>query len=78
MFLNSRLNSNKLLISEVGNRILSIMTETRNILIIGRTRNGKSSLANTLVNKGGILKQVFKESNRSVSSTKKSQNEVFN
>ena len=54
------------------------MTEIRNILIIGRTRNGKSSLANTLVNKGGNFETVFKESNRSVSSTKKSQNEVFN
>jgi len=53
------------------------MTEIRNILIIGRTRNGKSSLANTLVNKEGNFQEVFKESSRSVSKTKKSQGEVF-
>src|SRR5689334_15952495 len=41
------------------------MTGTRNILLIGRTGNGKSTLANVLI--GGENK--FKESSKSVSET---------
>lgn len=53
------------------------MTEIRNLLIVGRTGNGKSSLANNLVNKDGEFKEVFKESSRSISSTKEAQREIF-
>ncbi|CAG8815391.1 15374_t:CDS:2, partial [Gigaspora rosea] len=35
--------------------------EFRNILIIGRSGNGKSALANTLVNREDEFKQIFKE-----------------
>lgn len=53
------------------------MTEVRNILLIGRTGNGKSTLANTLVNKNGEFQEVFKESAGSTSETKKIQKEEF-
>jgi tRNA U34 5-carboxymethylaminomethyl modifying GTPase MnmE/TrmE len=52
------------------------MTDTRNILIIGRTGSGKSALANILINKEenfekeGNFEEVFKESGSSISKTR--------
>ncbi|CAG8458387.1 9907_t:CDS:1 [Dentiscutata heterogama] len=54
-----------------------ITREVRNILIIGRSGNGKSALANTLVNREGEFKQIFKEGSGSVSETRESQSEIF-
>jgi GTPase Era involved in 16S rRNA processing len=48
------------------------MTETRNILIIGRTGNGKSALTNVITGTNN-----FKESDYGVSETKKMQSEEF-
>ncbi|GBB86585.1 hypothetical protein RclHR1_00130026 [Rhizophagus clarus] len=48
------------------------MTEVRNLLIIGRTGNGKSTLANVLSNSNS-----FSESSGSVSNTKNFQSETF-
>ena len=42
----------------------------RNIILIGRTGGGKSTLGNVLVNKNGEFEPVFKESGRSISKTK--------
>ncbi|CAG8712261.1 12827_t:CDS:2, partial [Funneliformis caledonium] len=42
----------------------------RNILLIGRTGNGKSTLGNVLVNKNGDFETVFKESSYGVSETR--------
>lgn len=42
----------------------------KNILLIGRTGGGKSTLGNVLVNKNDKFEAVFKESARSVSETK--------
>jgi len=53
------------------------MTEIRNILLIGRTGNGKSTLANTLVNKNEEFEEVFKESSGSTSETKEIQKGEF-
>ncbi|CAG8804290.1 3886_t:CDS:1, partial [Dentiscutata erythropus] len=39
--------------------------------------NGKSALANTLVNREGEFKQIFKEGTGSVSETRESQSEIF-
>src|SRR6185436_19120644 len=47
----------------------------KNILLIGRTGSGKSTLGNVLINKDGEFKEVFKESADSVSETKKIQTE---
>ncbi|CAG8803721.1 11911_t:CDS:1, partial [Dentiscutata erythropus] len=58
--------------------------DIRNILLIGRTGQGKSSLANTLVNdeknfkENGEFNKIFKESDKSLSQTKKIQEELFN
>jgi len=46
------------------------MKNVRNILLIGRTGNGKSTLANVLINKNNNFEEVFKESASSVSETK--------
>lgn len=42
----------------------------RSILLIGRTKSGKSTLANVLVNKNNNFEEVFEESNNTVSGTK--------
>ncbi|CAG8750328.1 44743_t:CDS:10 [Gigaspora margarita] len=43
---------------------------TRNILLIGRTGGGKSTLGNVLINKNDNFDEVFGESSQSVSETK--------
>jgi len=53
------------------------MTETKKILLIGRSGRGKSTLANVLLNKNDSFEEVFKESSSSVSETKKIQFEQF-
>ena len=53
------------------------MTETKKILLIGRSGRGKSTLANVLLNKNNNFEEVFKESSSSVSETKKIQFEQF-
>src|SRR6266511_1469677 len=45
-------------------------TETKNIFLFGITGNGKSALANTLLNKNGNFERVFKESSGSISKTR--------
>lgn len=55
---------------EVGENI-------RNILLIGRTGNGKSTLANVLVNKNGKFEEVFKEGAGSTSETRDFKSEEF-
>lgn len=45
------------------------MTKIRNILIIGSTGNGKSTLGNVLINKNGNFEEVFKENSESISET---------
>jgi AIG1 family len=42
----------------------------RNVILIGRTGGGKSTLGNVLVNKNGEFESVFKESGRSISKTR--------
>jgi flagellar biosynthesis GTPase FlhF len=51
--------------------------EIRNILLIGRTGSGKSTLGNVLVNKDNNFEEVFKESAASVSETKNVKTEKF-
>ncbi|KAF0492502.1 GTPase imap family member 7-like [Gigaspora margarita] len=51
--------------------------QVRNIMLIGRTGNGKSTLANVLLNKNDEFEEVFKESSGSISGTKDIQNEVL-
>ncbi|RIA82822.1 hypothetical protein C1645_809467 [Glomus cerebriforme] len=52
------------------------MTETRNILLIGRTGGGKSTLGNVLINKNNNFEEVFSESEGSVSETKNVKEEI--
>jgi len=42
------------------------MTETRNIILFGRTGSGKSTLGNILINRNGNFEEVFKESEKKV------------
>src|SRR6266487_6028394 len=49
----------------------------KNILLIGRTGGGKSTLANTLINQNDNFEEVFKESAGSVSETKQVQIKEF-
>lgn len=49
----------------------------KNILLIGRTGGGKSTLANTLINQNDNFEEVFKESAGSISETKNVQIKEF-
>ena len=49
----------------------------RNVLLIGRTGNGKSTLANVLINKNDNFEEVFKESGRGASKTRKISDKIF-
>ncbi|CAG8574856.1 5340_t:CDS:2, partial [Ambispora gerdemannii] len=53
------------------------MTEIRNIILIGRTGSGKSSLANVMVNKNDNFEEVFEEKGKSISVTKEIKEEIF-
>lgn len=53
------------------------MAEVKNILLIGRSGRGKSTLANVILNKNGQFEEIFKESSKSVSETKEIQSELF-
>jgi hypothetical protein len=46
------------------------MTNTKRIILIGSTGNGKSTLANVLLNKNDNFEEVFKESAGSISETR--------
>jgi predicted GTPase len=50
---------------------------TKNILIVGKTGNGKSTLANSLINKNDCFEEIFKRSASSVSETFDIQSEYF-
>ncbi|CAG8454327.1 7635_t:CDS:1, partial [Dentiscutata erythropus] len=58
-------------------RCQELEKEIRNILVIGYTGNGKSTLCNVLVNKNNEFKEIFEESNGSTSKTRNIQAEVF-
>jgi predicted GTPase len=51
------------------------MTNIKNILIIGRTGSGKSTLGNVLINKNNNFEEIFKEINSTESETKNIQSE---
>lgn len=53
------------------------MVEIRNILLIGKTGNGKSTLGNVLINENNNFEEVFKESAKSKSETKKVKKKQF-
>jgi len=53
------------------------MTSTKNIIVVGRTGGGKSSLANVLINREGKFEEIFKESRYGISETKDIQVEEF-
>ncbi|CAG8753846.1 7089_t:CDS:1 [Gigaspora margarita] len=58
-------------------RCQELEKEIRNILVIGCTGNGKSTLCNVLVNKDNELKEIFEESDGSTAKTRNIQSEVF-
>jgi GTP-binding protein EngB required for normal cell division len=49
----------------------------KNILLIGRTGNGKSTLANVIINKNDNFEEIFRESGGSTSKTREIKEEVF-
>ena len=49
----------------------------KKILLIGRTGNGKSTIANVLVNQNENFEEIFKEGHDSVSETKKISDKEF-
>lgn len=49
----------------------------KNVLLIGRTGGGKSTLGNVLINKNNNFEEVFKESAGSISETKQVQIKEF-
>lgn len=49
----------------------------RNILLIGRTGNGKSTLANVLVNKNDSFEEIFAQGNLAISKTRNIQSAEF-
>ena len=51
--------------------------QIRNVILIGSTGNGKSTLGNVLVNKNDNFEEVFRESAGSVSETKGISEEIF-
>jgi shikimate kinase len=53
------------------------MNDIRNIILIGRTGNGKSTLGNVLVNRGGNFQEVFTEGEFGVSQTHETKVEEF-
>jgi ATPase subunit of ABC transporter with duplicated ATPase domains len=53
------------------------MNDVRNILLIGHTGGGKSTLANTLINQNNNFTEVFKESAGNISETKQVQIKEF-
>jgi NACalpha-BTF3-like transcription factor len=62
--------------TKLKNRV-NVVAGTRNVLLIGRTGEGKSSLANTLLNKNNNFEEVFKESINAVSETRDIQEQEF-
>ncbi|MEG7978708.1 MAG: 50S ribosome-binding GTPase [Mollicutes bacterium UO1] len=50
--------------------LINKMTEKRVIIIIGKTGNGKSALANVLLNKNGEFEEIFEENNSFKSCTR--------
>jgi len=58
-------------------KLENISSPCRNVLLIGRTGNGKSTLGNVLINKNNRFEEVFKESSGGISKTRAKQSEVF-
>jgi len=63
--------------SKMVKKNINTMTKIINILLIGRTGSGKSTLGNVLINKNNNFEEVFKESAGITSETKNIQTEEF-